>query len=121
MRASRMDFDNIGKRVKNMRELNEYVTSNPAKQRMVWIYAEWCGHCIHFLPTWREMVNSDDGSTEFIVMDGSNGDLKPVDGYPRVIGFPTIWMFANGASKPTEYRGSRTRRDIQMKLNSMNK
>lgn len=84
---------------------------------IVWIYAEWCGHCVRFLPLWKSLVQ-ENKSINFVVLNGDD-DITPLPTYPQVRGYPTIWTFAAGSATPVEFRGQRTKPAIQMKLNAL--
>jgi len=99
-----------GSRVKNIGELKDLRGRQPGKRMVVWIYADWCGHCQHFLPEWKAMVRSTK-DIKFVTIDAS--DAHAVQGtmnlgYPSITGFPTIWLFGEDQEMPVVYRGSRT-------------
>jgi len=113
--------DNIGKRVKTMSELKEYRSKNSGQPMVVWIYADWCGHCQMFLPTWRSLVSSAK-NISFVAIDGaSDAFLKDskTSTYPKVTGYPTIWLFAKGGQVPITYRGQRSSESIKGALDRM--
>lgn len=71
---------------------------------MVWIYAEWCGHCHHFLPVWMELVREFPGM-QFVMINGDDSEFSSdyPETYPRVRGYPTIWLMRVGETVPEEY------------------
>lgn len=78
---------------------------NSGSPAMVWIYAEWCGHCHKFIPTWNKIV-SEFPDVKFMMVNGDNQENYP-DDYPRVRGYPTLWLMRVGELKPEEYSGGR--------------
>ena len=107
----------VGKRMKTLRELSEYRSENPNSLMMVWIYADWCGHCQVFLKAWKQLVQSVENVT-FVIIDGDSKAFKNdgFRGYPRVTGYPTLWLFAKGSSTPVSYRGERRAESIKQTL-----
>ncbi len=107
----------VGKRMKTLRELSQYRSENPNSLMMVWIYADWCGHCHAFLKAWKQLVQSVKNVT-FVIIDGDSEAFKNdgFRGYPRVTGYPTLWLFAKGSSTPVSYRGERRAESIKQTL-----
>lgn len=98
-----------GKSLKMLSTLYGQRSSDNSSPMMVWIYADWCGHCQHFLPTWKSLVASHP-EVEFITIDGDSTSFasEAPESYPQVMGFPTIWLFASESEKPVVYRGERS-------------
>lgn len=78
---------------------------------MVWIYAEWCGHCVRFAPMWETLV-SEFPNVRFVMIDGDGEEFQKnyPETYPRVRGYPTLWLMGVGEVEPQEYE---KRRDLQ--------
>lgn len=84
---------------------------------MVWIYAEWCGHCHRFLPTWNNLV-SEFPDVKFMMVNGDNREQYPED-YPRIRGYPTLWLMGVGELEPEEYVGDRDLPTLRKILSDM--
>jgi len=61
---------------------------------LAWFYADWCGHCSQFLPTWEELKKNPtlQGQVHFIKYDCSKSGSYPeeqtrfgVKGYPSIV------------------------------------
>lgn len=90
---------------------------------VIWIYAEWCGHCHAFLPTWRELVKgySQASSVDFVMINGDSEAfmVEYPEEYPMVEGFPTIWMIHPGETIPRKYRNARTTETLEAYISEM--
>jgi len=103
-------------------ELSDWRKDSPSSEVMIWIYAEWCGHCRNFLPTWNSLVNgTDNGNMIFVMMNGDDfvSEQNYPEGYPEIRGYPTIWTMRSGETMPLVYEGSRDPESMQMLLNEM--
>ena len=76
-------------------------------------YANWCGHCKHFLPTWNTLKNEfKKNNIDFAEYEDSvNGDIMQKK---QIEGFPTIKIEHNG--NEYDYNGSR---DVASILNEV--
>tara|TARA_B100001175_G_scaffold54792_1_gene43800 strand:+ start:596 stop:1129 length:534 start_codon:yes stop_codon:yes gene_type:complete len=74
-------------------------------------YANWCGHCKNFKPTWEELKKSD--KYENVVdFEDVEGDEQPeVIQQEDIQGFPTIKLKTK--SDTVEYNGDRTIEDLK--------
>lgn len=69
-------------------------------------HAEWCGHCVKFMPVWNELVKkikSDKLDIETVKFEENNipeEDREKVEGYPTII--------INHGNKEYPYEGKRT-------------
>jgi thiol-disulfide isomerase/thioredoxin len=109
-----------GTSMKTFRQLKSFREGKLNKPMIVWIYADWCGHCHQFLSTWRSMVMNMRDVT-FVTMDGSSGSLtSDMAGYPQISGYPTIWLFSGKSTVPVVYRGERRSEPIKRALEKMN-
>lgn len=78
--------------------LNDSIQNNiPA---IALFYADWCGHCKNFKPTWLGLCNM---ATKKIKLIQTN-DEKLHEKYD-INSYPTIRLYVNG--KTIEYKGSR--------------
>ena len=113
--------DGVGKRLKTLSELQNYRSNNSDQPMVVWIYADWCGHCQMFLPVWKSLVSSTN-NIAFVAINGdSEAFLKDskTSSYPKVTGYPTLWLFAKGGQVPVAYRGQRSSESIKNALYRM--
>ena len=80
-----------------------------SNSEIVLYYANWCGHCQHFKPTWEALkpVFDKHGVKYSEYEESQNGDMIDKAG---IQGFPTIRIKKDG--NEYEYRGSRTADDI---------
>jgi thiol-disulfide isomerase/thioredoxin len=55
------------------------------------LHANWCGHCVHFKPTWNELKKKH-GNKNFLFIDVEESLVPPI--YPAIknLGFPSIFM-----------------------------
>jgi thiol-disulfide isomerase/thioredoxin len=96
--------------MRSPKELREKRTESPSST-MVWIYAEWCGHCHRFLPVWTDLVR-EFPDMRFVMINGDDSEFSSdyPETYPRVSGYPTLWLMRVGEMVPEEYD---QRRDLQ--------
>jgi len=87
------------------------------KPKMVFYYADWCGHCTHTKPEWKKLEeayeNDDKVSIEKVnEQNMSNEDKRKL----KIEGYPTIILFVNGKAIP--YEGSRSVSNFESFINS---
>ena len=78
-----------------------------SKKRMVFYYADWCGHCTNTKPEWQKLedmyANDDSVSIEKVNEESmSNQDKSAL----KIEGYPTIILFVNGNA--ISYEGARS-------------
>lgn len=100
----------VGEKMDTLRDLAKTMRKMTARMTIVWIYAEWCGHCRSFLPTWKTLVREIE-DVEFIIIDGDSpkSDIENAAslGFPSITGYPTIWLVKKDVEGVVQYRGSR--------------
>ncbi|KAK3586727.1 hypothetical protein CHS0354_017525 [Potamilus streckersoni] len=67
---------------------------------IVEFYNSWCGHCIHFAPTWKKLATDVKGWQPVInvgAIDCSNSENVPMCRKYDIQGFPTFKLFQFGA------------------------
>lgn len=112
MRMSALDanpfLQGTGERIRSLGTLQFRRSQTVRKPMVVWIYAEWCGHCQQFLPTWRSLVR-DHPDVLFVTVDGDSNtfNVDAPETYPAIRGYPTIWLFKRGSMDPVAYDGQR--------------
>jgi len=84
------------------------VASSPLS--LVEFFAPWCGHCKALAPQFDKAAAELKGVAKLIAVDCTiDKDLCSKYG---VQGFPTLKVFRNDGSKPSEYQGGRQSADI---------
>lgn len=83
-------------------------SSTKSKNTLYLFKADWCPHCINFLPTWENIKNNNEDKINFIKYDSQkNRDQIKEFG---VEGFPTIILKVG--DKAIEYVGPRDETSI---------
>lgn len=68
-------------------------------------YADWCGPCKHFLPTWTQFENKMNIIGSNVKVNKYESATKEVS-TANITGFPTVMIEKDG--KKYQYKGSRT-------------
>lgn len=77
------------------------------KKKVVFVFADWCGHCTRFKPTW-EKIEQVSKKTGLFDVQALNVDDKQNSAFIEqyeVSSFPTIMLFSKG--KFTKYEDDR--------------
>lgn len=77
------------------------------KKKVVFVFADWCGHCTRFKPTW-EKIEQVSKKTGLFDVQALNVDDKQNSAFIEqyeVSSFPTIMLFSKG--KFTKYDDER--------------
>ena len=77
------------------------------KKKVVFVFADWCGHCTRFKPTW-EKIEQVSKKTGLFDVQALNVDDKQNSAFIEqyeVSSFPTIMLFSKG--KFTKYDDDR--------------
>jgi thiol-disulfide isomerase/thioredoxin len=103
-----------GRSLKMLTTLQGQRNSDSDRAMMVWIYADWCGHCHRMLPVWKSLVKRNP-EIDFVIIDGDTPSFSAgaPDEYPEITGFPTLWVFARESQRPVVYRGDRSVQAIE--------
>jgi thiol-disulfide isomerase/thioredoxin len=86
-------------------------------KKLIAFTAKWCGHCIAFAPTWKELKNSNLKNIQLINYDSELNKDKILD--YNITGFPSIYLEKQEGSQIThiEYNGNRTKSDLLKFIN----
>lgn len=78
--------------------------------------ADWCPHCISFLPTWKKMQAQLGGTVKFVTYD-SELNKNEISKY-KIDGFPTVILTVD--DKAIEYVGSKDENSLKEFINQYN-
>lgn len=94
-------------------ESNNTESETNNKIQICLYFAEWCGHCKNFKPTWNLLKNKykRNKNYEFIDYDCTNSNVGDPRDKNMVEGFPTIIIEKNG--KRIRYEGDRSMSAIE--------
>lgn len=79
---------------------------------MVLFYAQWCGHCQAFKPTYEELAKHYAGNKDIRIamIDAPENKAKEM---PLIQGFPTVYLYKAGEKEtPIPYEGDRELKDL---------
>lgn len=94
-----------------------YIKTSRKVPGMLLIFADWCGHCKRFLPTFNEIA--DRIGKDFICSSIESADLDGADQLVSALnfrGYPTICFFDQNGKITQQYDGLR---DTQSMLNAI--
>ena len=90
------------------------MTYKPIK--IILFHADWCGHCIDFMPEWKTMKSNtkahkyiDFIQYEYATIKNLDNSIKTING-KQIDGFPTLKIIINDVE--FNYSGNRNRDDI---------
>jgi thiol-disulfide isomerase/thioredoxin len=80
--------------------------ANPDNLYVIMVFADWCGHCKHFIPEYKSLATTlKDTRMKLCCIDGSREGIRPSERslvsrikeiMPEFRGFPTIVMYKGG-------------------------
>lgn len=110
--ASAAFYDAKGSKVVNLTP--ETFDKTILESTDLWIvefYAPWCGHCKNLAPEWEKAAKQLEGTNVHIAAVDADkyGDLGS---RYAVRGFPTIKVFGDDKTKPSDYEGQRKANNI---------
>jgi thiol-disulfide isomerase/thioredoxin len=85
--------------------------------KLVWFYAEWCGHCKSMLSDWDKLAQENNNGEKMIkinVGDQGNSAQEDLAKEYNVSAYPTIYII-DGSNK-TEYEGERNYSGLKLAL-----
>ena len=79
------------------------------KSALIFVLADWCGHCQHFKPEVKNYIEymSNSNNNGIIGLFNDN-TLKQANNMPNINGFPSVFSMRNGI-KHQDYNGERTK------------
>jgi thiol-disulfide isomerase/thioredoxin len=99
---------------KEPKKLDDYKN----KPMLMLFHAKWCGHCVHFMPTYLKLEHEyvDKSMLNIVsIEEGQKGGKELVEHY-EITGFPTIKLY-DGKGKFHEYNGGRDINNIREFVN----
>lgn len=93
---------------------------NPAKINknpgMLLIFANWCGHCKHFLPTYNKLsIKLNKKGNTFPCLGIEDAELKKNSTLTSALnfqGYPTVKFFDQSGKIISDYNGDRSESDL---------
>jgi thiol-disulfide isomerase/thioredoxin len=76
---------------------------------LIYFYAEWCGYCKQFLPTWEELENDNKRDDINIVKFSCVTHKNKCDKINIIQGYPTIVLYKPDDNSLTKFEGERSR------------
>ncbi len=82
-------------------------------KQLIFIFADWCGYCTRFKPTWAEIENYSKEHNTFrvVALNADHPPNKELIEHYNVSSFPTLIVRKGNAHKV--YEGERTKELIQ--------
>ena len=82
------------------------------KSALIFVLADWCGHCQHFKPEVKNYIEymSNSNNNGIIGLFNDN-TLKQANNMPNINGFPSVFSMRNGM-KHQDYNGERTKEGL---------
>ena len=86
-------------------------------KKLVWFYADWCGHCKSMKTEWDTASSKVDGKMVKINLgDSKDSKVEEISKKYNIQGFPTILLLDNGEIQET-YEGERKASDFESFVN----
>ena len=97
---------------------DNFQQATKGSRSVVMCYADWCGHCKKFMPTWDKLSqkwNEKQDKVQFVKVECGNAKEnaahKDIMEKYNIKGYPTIMVFENGT--PSEYTKGRDEKSIE--------
>lgn len=81
-------------------------------KKLVWFYADWCGHCKNMKEEWDKASQNVDGKMVKINLGNEDDETQKISEKYNIKSFPTILLLNNG-EKEAEYEQGRTAKDFE--------
>lgn len=104
--------EEVVKRINNMRQQAPHQPQphDPSGRRLVFFYANWCGHCKNMKPEWEKLKNKYSG--QYQLQEFEADENPEVMKQNQIEGFPTVKLFKEDGSVH-EYQGDRTAESLE--------
>ena len=80
---------------------------------VILFYAPWCGHCVNFKQTYKNLASSTHGHLKCYAVNCDNKNTEGIKKLCKIQGFPTIkYGRSNGEITDKEYSGGRDQDSI---------
>jgi thioredoxin domain-containing protein 10 len=81
-------------------------------KELIFVFADWCGYCTRFKPTWNEIEDYSSKRNTFktVALNADHEPNKPFLESYSVSSFPTL--IVREGSRYAKYEGERTKDDI---------
>lgn len=93
---------------------SDLLNNNPG---ILLLFAEWCGHCHHFIPTFQELSEQlNQNNTNFACLAIESGELNKNSEITTALdfqGFPTMKFVDQNGMILGDYNGSRDMKSLQ--------
>lgn len=93
---------------------SDLLNNNPG---ILLLFAEWCGHCHHFIPTFQELSEQlNQNNTNFACLAIESGELNKNPEITTALdfqGFPTMKFVDQNGMILGDYNGSRDMKSLQ--------
>lgn len=90
---------------------------NKELNSLVFFYAEWCGHCKNFMPTWDALSQMVPSDIINMVKISCVKKQKECNAIKEIKGYPTIMFIDMKENKTTTYAGQRNPESIIQFIN----
>lgn len=97
---------NAEKSSKDVKKLNKNAPS------LIYFYAEWCGYCKKFLPTWDELEESNVRDDINVVKFSCVTHKEKCDKINIISGYPTIILYNPDTNSATKFEGDRSKETL---------
>jgi protein disulfide-isomerase-like protein len=95
----------------------KYNLKNPT---LMLFYADWCGHCNNFMPTFDKFSNNVNKSKVNIIKFNADNEQRYVRSF-NIEGFPTLLLHEPKSNKFINYSGDRSIGDLVKFVNENTK
>ena len=95
---------------KSSKEVAKKLSSNAPS--LIYFYAEWCGFCKRFLPTWEELETSNERDDINIVKFSCVTHKDKYDKINIISGYPTIILYKPDTKTAIKFEGDRSKQGL---------
>jgi len=101
------NYTNIPK----IQNINDNKTKSPTTQKvgnLILFYANWCGACKQFKPTWNEFKKNNKLNIDIIDIDCDQKENEGLCKSQNIVGYPTVIYYNSKGDKIQEFDMERT-------------